>query len=139
MSVECFLDTNVFVYAAAGRGKEETKRKRALELIENQDFGLSAQVLQEFYVTVSRKIEVLLSPEQALDWVEQLEVFPCLAIDSALIKIAIEIGRRYQISYWDAVIVAAAEALGAPILYSEDLNHGQQYGSVRVLDPFRRS
>ena len=57
MSVDCFVDTSVLVYAAAGRGAEEAKRKRALELIDNEDFGLCAQVLQEFYVTVTRKIE----------------------------------------------------------------------------------
>ena len=137
MSVDCFLDTNVLVYAAAGRGAEEAKRKRALELIENEDFGLSAQVLQEFYVTVTRKIERGLSAERALEWVEQLEAFPCLAIDNALVKIAAEISERYQISYWDGAIIAAAEALGAETLYSEDLNHEQQYGSVQVRDPFR--
>ena len=137
MSVDCFLDTNVLVYAAAGRGAAEAKRKRALELIENEDFGLSAQVLQEFYVTVTRKINPALSAERALEWMEQLEAFPCLAIDNALVKIAAEISERYQISYWDGAILAAAEALGAETLYSEDLNHEQQYGSVQVRDPFR--
>ena len=137
MSVDCFLDTNVLVYAAAGRGAEEAKRQRALELIENEDFGLSAQVLQEFYVTVTRKIERGLSAERALEWIEQLEAFPCLAIDNALVKVAAEISERYQISYWDGAIIAAAEALGAETLYSEDLNHEQQYGSVQVRDPFR--
>ncbi len=137
MSVDCFLDTNVLVYAAAGRGAEEAKRKRALELIENEDFGLSAQVLQEFYVTVTRKIDRGLSAEQALEWMEQFEAFPCLAIDNALVKVAVEISERYQISYWDGAIIAAAEALGAETLYSEDLNHEQQYGSVQVRDPFR--
>jgi predicted nucleic acid-binding protein len=63
MSVECFLDTNVLVYAAAGRGTDEKKRQVALTLIEKEEFGISAQVLQEFYVTVTRKIEVPLSVE----------------------------------------------------------------------------
>jgi predicted nucleic acid-binding protein len=136
MSVDCFLDTNVLVYAAAGRGAEEAKRKRALELIDSEDFGLSAQVLQEFYVTVTRKIERGLSAKRALEWMEQLEAFPCLAIDSSLVTIAVEISERYQISYWDGAIIAAAEALGAETLYSEDLNHGQQYGSVQARNPF---
>jgi predicted nucleic acid-binding protein len=137
MSVECFLDTNVLVYAAAGRRAHERKRRRALELIEQEDFALSAQVLQEFHVTVTRKIEAPLSAEQALDWIEQLESFLCLAIDASLVKIAIELSERYQISYRDGDILAAAEALGAKTLYSEDLSDGQQYGSVRVSDPFR--
>jgi predicted nucleic acid-binding protein len=137
MSVECFLDTNVLVYAAAGRGTEESKRKRALSLIETKEFGISAQVLQEFYVTVVRKLEVPLTSVEALEWIEQFEMFPCLAVDASIVKIAVEISERHRISYWDGAIVAAAEALGAGILYSEDLNHEQRYGSVQVLNPFR--
>ena len=136
MSVDCLLDTNVLVYAVAGRDAEETKRGRAVELIESEDFGLSAQVLQEFYVTVVRKIEVPLSAAQALEWIEQFDAFPCMAMDRALVKIAIELSERYQISYWDGAIIAATEALGAAILFSEDLNHGQRYGPVQVVNPF---
>jgi predicted nucleic acid-binding protein len=137
MSVECFLDTNILVYAAAGRGTEEAKRRRALEIIENENFGLSSQVLQEFYVTVVRKIEIPLSPEQALEWIEQFAYFPCLSIDVPIVKLGIEFSERYQISYWDGAILASAEALGATILYSEDLNDGQLYNNVRVMNPFR--
>lgn len=137
MTVDSFLDTNVLVYAAAGRGADESKRLRAIELIENEDFGLSAQVLQEFYVTVVRKAKVPLSSEAALEWIEQLEAFPCVSIDTSLVKIAIELGQRYRIGYWDAAILAAADMLGARTLYSEDLNHGQRYGTIRVCNPFR--
>lgn len=142
MSVEAFLDTNVLVYAAAGGDDDEdeyaAKRRRALQLIEETDFGLSAQVLQEFFVTVVRKIEMPLSPAEALEWIEQLEAFPCLAIDRSLIKIAVEVSERYQISYWDGAVVAAAQSLGAKTLYTEDLNDGQRYGSVQVRNPFRQ-
>src|SRR6266536_6184093 len=130
MTVEYFLDTNIVVYAAAGRGREETKRKRSFDLIEKEDFGLSAQVLQEFYVTVVRKVEIPLSPDEAVAWIEQLEGFPCLPIDSGLVKIAVETGLRYGLSDWDGAIIAAAEALGAKTLYSEDMHHDQQYGTV---------
>jgi predicted nucleic acid-binding protein len=136
MSVECFLDTNVIVYAATGRGVEDAKRERALDLIETREFGLSAQVLQEFYVTVVRKVEIPLAPAEALEWIEQLEAFPCLPIDPGLVKIAAELSSRHHISYWDGAILAAAESLGAPILYTEDLSHGQRYGPVQVLNPF---
>ena len=135
--VRSFLDTNVLVYAATGRETEESRRLRALELIEQEDFGLSAQVLQEFYVTVCRKVAVPLSAEQALEWIEQFESFPCLAVDAQLVKIAVELSERYRISYWDGAIVGAAEALGATTLFSEDLNHGQRYGMVQVYNPFR--
>ena len=137
MTVDSFLDTNILVYAAAGLGTEMPKRRRALELIENENFGLSAQVLQEFYVTVVRKIRVPLTPEAAMEWIEQLEAFPCLPVDSGFVKIAIETSVRYGLAYWDGAIIAAAEILGANTLYSEDLNHGQQYGTVRVCNPFR--
>ena len=88
-----------FVYAAAGRGSEERKRLRALELIESMDFGLSAQVLQEFYVVVTGKIEHRLTPESALEWIEQWEVFPCASIDSGLVKLSAELSLRFQVSY----------------------------------------
>ena len=137
MNVEAFLDTNVLVYAVAGRDKEGKKRTRALELIDQLDFGLSAQVLQDFYVTVVHKVEEPLSPAEALEWIEQLEAFPCQTLDSGLVKVGAEISRRYRISYWDGAILAAAEALGARTLFTEDLNHDQTYGSVRVVNPFR--
>jgi len=136
MSVECFLDTNVLVYAAAGRGEEEAKRERAIELIENTDFGLSAQVLQEFYVTVVQKAVVPLTADQALEWIEQFQVFPWIRIPARLVKIAAELSERYRISHWDGAIVAAAQELKARILYTEDLNHEQYYGPVQVMNPF---
>jgi predicted nucleic acid-binding protein len=136
MTVESFLDTNILVYAATGRGAEESKRSRALELINEQSFGLSAQVLQEFYVSVVRKARIPLAPSDALEWIEQLEAFPCIAIDSAFVKIAAEMSVRHRLSYWDGAIIAAAELLGARILYSEDFNDGQHYGAVQVCNPF---
>ena len=136
MTVDSFIDTNILVYAAAGRGVEESKRKRALDLIENENFGVSAQVLQEFYVTVVHKARIPLTPEKALEWIEQLEAFPCLPIDSGFVKIAAETSARYQASYWDGAIIAAAQLMGAKILYTEDLNDGQHYGTVRVYNPF---
>jgi predicted nucleic acid-binding protein len=136
MTVSVFLDTNVLVYAALGSGKDERKRKRALELIESEDFGTSAQVLQEFFVTVVRKASRPLPAELALEWIEQLTAFPCQTIDHRLVRIAIEQSERFKISYWDAAILAAAEALGTDTVYSEDLNHQQRYGRVRVINPF---
>jgi predicted nucleic acid-binding protein len=136
MIVRAFLDTNILVYAAVGAGKDEPKRKRALELVESIDFGTSAQVLQEFFVTVVRKASCPLSAAQALEWIEQWTAFPCQAIDHQLVRIAIEQSERFAISYWDAAILAAAEALGTDTVYSEDLSHGQRYGRVRVVNPF---
>jgi predicted nucleic acid-binding protein len=136
MNAKVFFDTNVLVYAAVGTGKDESKRKRALDLIQSEDFGTSAQVLQEFFVTVVRKALRPLSAAQALEWIEQWAAFPCQPIDRELVQIAVGISERFTISYWDAAILDAAEALGSRIVYSEDLNDGQQYGEVRVINPF---
>jgi len=136
MTARVFFDTNILVYAAVGTGRDEPKRKRALELIESEDFGTSAQVLQEFFVTVVRKASRPLSAVQALDWIEQWAAFPCQAIDHQLVRIAIEQAERFKISYWDAAILVAAEALGTDTVYSEDLSDGQRYGRVRVVNPF---
>ena len=136
MNAKVFFDTNVLVYAAVGTGKNESKRKRALDLIQSEDFGTSAQVLQEFFVTVVRKASRPLSAAQALEWIEQWAAFPCQPIDRELVQIAVGLSERFTISYWDAAILAAAEALGSRIVYSEDLNDGQQYGEVRVINPF---
>jgi predicted nucleic acid-binding protein len=136
MTARVFFDTNILVYAAIGTGRDEPKRKRALELIESEDFGTSAQVLQEFFVTVVRKASRPLSAVQALDWIEQWAAFPCQAIDHQLVRIAIEQSERFRISYWDAAILVAAEALGTDTVYSEDLSDGRRYGRVRVVNPF---
>ena len=136
MNAKVFFDTNVLVYAAVGTGKDKPKQKRALELIASEDFGTSAQVLQEFFVTVVKKASRPLSAAQALEWIEQWIVFPCLDIDHQLVRIAIELSEHYAISYWDAAIIAAAEALGSHTVYSEDLNDSQQYGIVKVVNPF---
>ena len=135
MTADVFFDTNVLVYAALGTGKDEPKRKRALQLVDSQNFGTSAQVLQEFFVTVVKKASRPLSAAQALEWIEQWAAFPCQSVDHRLLRVAVERSERYRISYWDAAILAAAEALGADTVYSEDLNDGQ-YGLIRVVNPF---
>jgi predicted nucleic acid-binding protein len=108
----------------------------AVGLIEQKQFGLSVQVLQEFYVNATRKVDFSMKPEIALEWIENLEEFPCLSVDPGLVKTAAAISVRHGLSYWDGAIVAAAEAMGARVLYTEDLNHGQDYGAVRAINPF---
>ena len=137
MSVECFLDTNVLVYAVSSTEAENRKKTRALEIIESADIGLSAQVLQELFVTITRKIKTPLPEEQALALLDDLRRFPFVETDYPLIVAAIEVSLRYKIAYWDGAIIAAAARLGANIVFTEDLNHGQWYGSVRAVNPFR--
>ena len=137
MNVDCFLDTNVLVYAAMARFSAPAKYERARLVIAETNFGLSAQVLQEFFVNVTRKTDRSLSIPEALAWLGGLTDRACIAIDRELVIEAAGIADRYQIHYWDGALIAAAMRLDAPILYTEDLNHGQTYGSVRVENPFR--
>lgn len=111
------------------------KAMRATELLETVDFAISAQVLQEFYVTV-RSPRIGLSEAQTNAWIENLLQFECASIDQALFLSGLGFSRRYKISYWDGAIIAAAERVGAKTLYSEDLAHGAAYGSVSVINPF---
>lgn len=139
MIAEALLDTNVIAYAASRVSEDAGKASRAREIIRTVAFGLSGQVLQEFYVTATRKFRVPLTHDEALDWLEQLEEFPCVPVDPSLIYQGAETARRYQISYWDGAIIAAATRLGAQTVYSEDLNDGQHYGTVRVVNPFQQN
>ena len=136
MSVDSFLDTNVLIYAVSSFPAESEKKVKALELIQHADFGLSAQVLQEFYVNVTRKIARPLGADKAVALLEQFRSFPVVWTDYPLIVAGIETALRFGISFWDGTIVAAAESLGAATLYTEDLNHGQRYGSVQAVNPF---
>lgn len=97
---------------------------------------MSGQVLAEFFANVVRKPAVPLTFAEAERWVELFGRYPTVPVDHALVRQGIAYAGAFRISYWDAAVIAAAERLEAPILYTEDLNHGQLYGSVRVINPF---
>ena len=136
MRSDCFLDTNVLIYAAAGRIDEPRKFRIAYELVLGRRFGTSGQVLAEFYYNLRRKPAVP-PPLQEIDaWIDRLAAHPFAPVDVDLVRAGIVVSQRYRISYWDGALIAASERLGAETLYTEDLNHGQSYGSVRVVNPF---
>ena len=139
MRADAFFDTNILVYAVSADPQEAEQKTRALGLMDTTDFGISAQVLQEFYVTVVRKIAIPLEPAAALEWVQQFALFPCHPVTADTVSIGAQISERYQISYWDGAIVAAAQALGARTLFTEDLNDGQDYDGVQAINPFSRT
>ena len=87
-------------------------------------------------MTVTRKATRPLSDLQALEWIENLTAFPCCPIDHRIVRIAVEESKRHRISYCDAAILSAAQAMGCRTVYSEDLNHGQHYSGVQVINPF---
>jgi predicted nucleic acid-binding protein len=80
-----------------------------------------------------------MTEDRAQAWVDLLCQQHCVAMDAGIVRSGIDVARRYGISYWDGAIVAAAEAAGAPIVYTEDLNHGQVYGTVKAVNPFVES
>lgn len=136
MATDAFLDTNILVYAVDTQPASDAKRARSRDLIRADNFGTSAQVVQEFYVTVTRKLAKPLSPVTAARWVDRLCRGAFVPTDAPLLKTALIRAQAWQISYWDAAIVSAAEALGATTLYTERLNNGQVYGRVRAVNPF---
>lgn len=137
MSVDAFFDSNIFLYAASKDPSDALKSRRAARLIEETHFGISIQVAQEFYHNARIKARLAINAEQAESIIALLMARPLVLTDADLFARARQICERYQLSYWDAAIVAAAVRLGAPVLYSEDLSHGQDYGGVRVINPFQ--
>jgi predicted nucleic acid-binding protein len=133
-----FFDTNILLYAAMARPADADKKAIAVDLIERFDFSISAQVLAEFYsnATNGKKFTTPLTPDEAAQWVALLSEGNVGALTSDVILGGIKHAREYQISYWDGAIIAAAEALGMDIIYSEDLNHTQSYGTIKVINPF---
>lgn len=136
---DVFLDTNILLYAALGREHARDRFEVARRIIVEEDYCTSAQVLAEFYVNARRKGAQPLSPDVAAEWVRVIAKKPCQPIDANIVRAAITLSQRYRISYWDGGILAAAERLGAEVVYSEDLNHGQVYGTVKVINPFVQS
>lgn len=133
---DVFLDTNILVYAALGREHAKERFAVARHIVLSEDYCTSGQVLAEFYVNVIGKGERPLTPEKAREWVRVIARKPCQPIDDRIVTAGIDLARRFRISYWDGAVIAAAERLGAKTLYTEDLSHGQDYGSVTAINPF---
>jgi predicted nucleic acid-binding protein len=132
-----FVDTNVLLYAASTDPTEAGKRTEARRVLSDGAFAFSVQVAQEFFVNATRKLTPALSSGDALAFLKGINPATVVAIDFELFEEATKIQQRFQISYWDAAIVAAAKRLNCGILYSEDLSEGQSYDGVRVVNPFR--
>ena len=137
MSGRCFIDTNVWIYAATGKFSEPRKHGIARELIAMEDFAVSAQIIGEFFVNVQKKkMKFPLTYAETMEWVDRLSVFPCVELDLNIARTASANVGRYRVQYFDSALLAQAERYGASVFYSEDMNHGQLYGTVRVQNPF---
>jgi len=133
-----FVDTNVLLYAVSRDPAEQDKAKTANDILAERDLALSVQVLEEFYVQATRAGRPdAISHQQAVLLIESFRRFPVQDITSGIMTAALDARERFQLSYWDAAIIEAARALGCTHVLSEDLSDGQDYGGVRVADPFR--
>jgi predicted nucleic acid-binding protein len=137
MNAEVFVDTNILLYTIDDDPASASKRQRAQQLLLSERWGWSLQVAAEFFVNAtSAKRPFRLSATPAAALVETWLHFPTVDITSALFRMAVDFQQRFQLSYWDAAILAAAKQLGCRTVYSEDLNAGQDYDGVTVVNPF---
>jgi predicted nucleic acid-binding protein len=139
MSDRYFVDTNILMYAHDTAAGDKHARAKALveELWQNRSGVVSTQVLQELVVNLRRKTKKPLDAKGARDVVADYLAWQVVVNGGESILEALDLEGRYQISFWDALVVQAAQASGAEILYSEDLSDGQTYGTVRVINPLR--
>jgi predicted nucleic acid-binding protein len=137
-SVE-FCDTNVLVYAYSAPADARWRRAQQLvnRLGDDRTGALSVQVLQEFYVTATRRGTPPLAPDAARRIVEQLSAWQVVEPTARDVLDAIDGSVRWQVAFWDAMLLVAANRAGASVLWSEDLNEGQRYDAVTVRNPFR--
>jgi predicted nucleic acid-binding protein len=136
--VSSFVDTNILVYAEdrdAGR-KHRIARDLVIELWGSRQGVLSVQVLQEFYVNVTRKLKKPLAEAKAKKIVEEYLAWKVIENTGRLLLDAMDLQREARLSFWDALIVQAAMEAGCSRLHTEDLNPGQRFGRVLVTNPF---
>ena len=134
-----FFDTHILVYAYDRRDPD--KQERAFELladaITNENGVVSAQVLGEFYNATTRRASNPLPEEVVREAISLFTTLPVIETDLGLVQRAVGACNRYRISYWDALIIAAAEKAGCTQIISEDFNPGQTYHGILVANPFQ--
>ena len=135
-----FVDTNVLVYAEdrdAGH-KHDIARDLVLGLWNDRTGVLSVQVLQELFVTLTRKVRRPVPPARAGDIVREYLTWRVIENDGELLVAAMTLQQKVSLSFWDALVVEAATSGRCDRLFSEDLNPRQRFGSVEIVNPFAR-
>lgn len=137
MSVKTFIDTNILIYAhdVDQQEKHPIARRLLIDLLRTRSAVLSPQVLQEFYVNVTRKVSKPLTKRAARKVVEDFSVW-CIDTSAAEVTTAFRIEDECKISFWDAMICASALKADAKIILSEDMNSGQKIAGIRIENPF---
>jgi predicted nucleic acid-binding protein len=133
-----FVDTNVLVYAfeKSDSPKKQIARRLIDKLMKEDRLRLSTQVMQELFVTLTRKVSRPCSNAEALAALEDLSAWPVVTVDYPAIRAAVGLAGEAKLSFWDALVVVAAARTGATALYTEDSNNGQEILGVRVINPF---
>jgi len=133
-----FFDTNILVYMLDR--SETLKQGIAVDCfshaVHHDTIAVSTQVLQEFYNITTRKLRPGLSAQEAQQQVRHLCAFEVISSNASAIMAAMDIVQRYQMQWWDALILEAALRAKADVLYTEDLQHGQRFGALTVVNPF---
>ena len=134
-----FVDTNVLVYArdSSHPAKQDAAERWMAHLWTTATGRLSSQVLSEFYVTVTSKLDPGMARADARADIKDLMAWRPVPVTGELVAGAWRVQEEFQLSYWDSLVVAAAKASGSEQLLTEDLQHGQDLGGVVVVDPFR--
>ena len=140
MSDKYFVDTNILMYAHDTSAGAKHERARALveELWRDRSGVVSTQVLQELAVNLRRKTAKPLDAKATREVVADYLAWQVVVNGGDSILEALDLEERYQISFWDALVVHAAQSAGTTVLYSEDLSDGQRYGPIRVINPFNQ-
>jgi predicted nucleic acid-binding protein len=138
MTGPCFVDANVLIYSVDSTEplKQEVARELLDRLWRQQRACTSIQAINEFYAVVTRKLRHVVAREEAWARVEALLEWNPLPVDAALLRRANVIELRYNLSWWDSLIVAAARLQHCTLLYSEDLQHGATLDGVKIVNPF---
>lgn len=138
MTANCFLDTNILVYSVDEKDKvkQSVARELIANLVKNEEAIISTQTLQEFYNAATKKL--IASKKDAGTFVKQFS--DCIPVHNNTVNdvlTAISISEVSQLSFWDSLILASAKACGCSIVYSEDLNDGQNINGVKIVNPFK--
>ena len=134
----CFFDTNILVYAIDTRFSDKQKSAIALysQAVKDRSFVISTQVLVEFFSATTKGKQPLLQRHEAQSQVTALARQRVIPTTANMVVSAVGYAERYQMQWFDALMVDAALSAGATTLYSEDMQHGQRYGSLTVVNPF---
>lgn len=133
-----FIDTNIFVYSLDNKDKEKKKKAREIlkKTIDSYQAVISTQVIKEFYVVATKKLNI--DPIIVKNIIHNFHNMETVNNDLEIIEQAIDISVISQLSFWDSLIIAAAERANCEYILSEDLNAGQIYRGVELINPFER-